>query len=232
MQPWQIELIKAFGLMVVAFLGGYGTNWLKNRDRMAELASLKAKQRFEGQSEAARLERAARLSELMIMHKQNQISPDDFEDFHDKILNKRRRKVTKPALKDQSKQQEAFGPNGGKISILPNGDTVETFFDDDLEEETTMILLRGESQIQDAEHEFYEKVWWSRNQLLMDRAKEGKGKAFSEETIESASNTARRIEATYGIENLGWDDFGWGMVCGKLSALRWVLGSEWDMLDS
>ena len=42
-----------------------------------------------------------------------------------------------------------------------------------------------------------------------------------------------KVERDYGKKNLGpWSDFEWGMISGKLSALRWVLGDEWDMLDT
>jgi hypothetical protein len=44
-----------------------------------------------------------------------------------------------------------------------------------------------------------------------------------------ALESARRVERRFGKVNLGpWDDFDWGMINGKLSALRWVLGDEWD----
>lgn len=48
---------------------------------------------------------------------------------------------------------------------------------------------------------------------------------------EGALRSAARVEERLGLDDLGpWDDFEWGMINGKLSALRWVLGDEWDML--
>jgi hypothetical protein len=45
---------------------------------------------------------------------------------------------------------------------------------------------------------------------------------------------AQAMEDRYGKDNVGpWDDWTWGFVNGKLAAaLRWVLGSEWDFLDT
>jgi len=41
------------------------------------------------------------------------------------------------------------------------------------------------------------------------------------------------VRKRYGDDQVGpWDDFEWGMVHGKLSTLRWVLGDEWDFLDT
>ena len=45
----------------------------------------------------------------------------------------------------------------------------------------------------------------------------------------------RRMEAEHGkkkLQNYYKDTFEWGMLNGKLSALRWVLGDEWNMLDT
>ena len=44
----------------------------------------------------------------------------------------------------------------------------------------------------------------------------------------------KRVEDRFGgPAELGpYDDFELGMLNGKLSALRWVLGAEWDFLDT
>jgi hypothetical protein len=54
-----------------------------------------------------------------------------------------------------------------------------------------------------------------------------------DKTWKGALAAAKRTENEVGIDNLGpWTDFEWGMLNGKLSALRWVMGDEWDMLDT
>jgi hypothetical protein len=48
-----------------------------------------------------------------------------------------------------------------------------------------------------------------------------------------ALKSATRVRKELGKDNYGpWNDFEWGMLNGKLSALRWMLGDEWDMLDT
>ena len=61
----------------------------------------------------------------------------------------------------------------------------------------------------------------------------GAKETIQRDVLKMAIKAARRVEREYGKKNLGpWDDFEWGMINGKVSALRWVLGDEWDMLDT
>ena len=56
-----------------------------------------------------------------------------------------------------------------------------------------------------------------------------------DEIWKGALKAARAAEKRLGpgVEGAGpYSDFEWGMINGKLSALRWVIGEEWDMLDT
>jgi predicted nucleic acid-binding protein len=104
------------------------------------------------------------------------------------------------------------------------------------------------TEIVDAIDELVTKVWYSRHQVAREKVESGETKIVEKETFpvmdystcpiqrdiwEGALKSAAKVEKRFGVEKLGpWDDFEWGMLNGKLSALRWVLGDEWDMLDT
>jgi hypothetical protein len=102
-------------------------------------------------------------------------------------------------------------------------------------------------EIVDSIGELLDKVWYNRHQVRRDKIESGEIRLVDKESYpvrypestcqrdiwEGAKKSARKVEKKYGLKNLGpWDDFEWGMLNGKLSALRWVLGEEWDSLDT
>lgn len=105
------------------------------------------------------------------------------------------------------------------------------------------------SEIMEAEQLLFRQVWYNRHWNVRSEIERGKHKVVTNEEWEKhpkrhqkmtvdtvwerALAAAKRTEDEIGLENLGpWDDFEWGMLNGKLSALRWVMGSEWDFLDT
>jgi hypothetical protein len=94
---------------------------------------------------------------------------------------------------------------------------------------------RNESEIIAAEEEFFDKVWYVRSVIHSDEET-----ADLPEDIRNGMLAHRkRIEEQYGRRELhkmigrghdkAWE---YGYVNGKLAALRWVLGDEWDFLDT
>jgi len=143
-----------------------------------------------------------------------------------------RRRRTKAETTDPVKRGEV-GPNGHRIDYTKNGDKVEWLPDEENPgKEWPLLLRRNDKSILKANDEFFDKVWYDRHQSLRTRVNAGKDKVHPE-IWKGALKSAKRVEAKYGKKNLGpHSDFEWGMINGKLSALRWVLGDEWDMLDT
>jgi hypothetical protein len=101
--------------------------------------------------------------------------------------------------------------------------------DDFLQEQDEVDALAGFeeprtlAEIAEAEHEFFDRVWYVRRVVYSD----------------AEDVNYPELEARYGRDEL-WKPIGsghdeawqYGFISGKLSALRWVLGSEWDFLDT
>lgn len=105
------------------------------------------------------------------------------------------------------------------------------------------------SELLEVEGKLTRQVWYNRKWNIIARVESGEEKLVSREVWDAATPEERRgmivdniweamltamkrAEEQYPGELGPWSDFEWGMLNGKLSALRWVLGDEWDMLDT
>jgi hypothetical protein len=166
-------------------------------------------------------------SYFFITHNHNDFSAKDHrkphEDFDD-IFNR--------------KNVYYFNNLAPALNIIDEDVLADIEFEYDYTEET-----RGLREILDAMDELVDKVWYNRHQYRMWQIEHGEIEVVPEGTerygsavihehiLKGAIKSAQKVEGKY--EDTGpWSDFAWGMINGKLSALRWVLGDEWDMLDT
>lgn len=151
----------------------------------------------------------------------------DFARLH---LDAQRVERTKAQTADPA-DTEHVGPNGHRVGYNEHGDKVEWIPNDDQPGELWPLLLRrNDEQILREYNELWDKVWWNRHQTWRHRIESGEEPLTDEREplFKAASAKAAEIEAKYGRQDLGWTDFEWGLLSGRMSALAWVLGTDWN----
>lgn len=130
---------------------------------------------------------------------------------------------------------------------------VDPSFVSEVEWFATQEQPRGISELI-REHELlFDQVWYNRHKyhaweiergkvkivtkdlwdMLFAKNKRNHNKYISDSVWKLGQAAAARLEKKHGKEKLGpWSDFEWGMINGKLSAIRWMLGDDWDILDT
>lgn len=125
----------------------------------------------------------------------------------------------------------ALGVDGLNQALLEKfgPELEELFAETDFTEEPRRL-----DEIMEAEKQLFDRVWYHRS-LQHEYQLEDAGDQAEIERLRAVAGPGRkRVEQTYAQPGeLGpYTDFELGMLNGKLSALRWVLGSEWDFLDT
>ena len=135
-------------------------------------------------------------------------------------------------LMPDDEKQEVSRVDAAADDKTPESRKMDAAADDaDSDEELDQFPWRSDEEISEAYNEFRDKVWWNRHQDWAYEIRSGKKVLTAGEKgiWETAERAASRIERKYGRKNLGWNDVDWGILQGRMSALAWVMGMDWDV---
>lgn len=133
-----------------------------------------------------------------------------------------------------------FDPEGSEYALGVDGLNAMLIrrFGSEIEERFAKTEFTEEprhlNEIMGAEKQMFDCIWYHRSLQHEHELEEAGDTAEIERLLAIAGPGRARVEATYTRSGeLGpYTDSELGMLNGKLSALRWVLGSERDFLDT
>ena len=94
------------------------------------------------------------------------------------------------------------------------------------------VTMRKKAEVQAEEQRLYDQLWYARHMIMEMPAH------VPASIVEAAEMKARQVEKEYSKEHLDriqHDEYEVGVMHGKLMALRWMLGMDWNeegILDS
>jgi hypothetical protein len=146
-----------------------------------------------------KIDRARKLTELIVVHQEHKITPDVFERYAEDFLKSRKRSK---ALTADPVPPGEVGPNGYPVGYTKEGDKVEWLPDEENPDEVwPMILRRNDNAILEAEQEFFDVIWYDRKLVLLQNIKEGT-ETNTPEIHKAMLAAMRRVEKKYGKRKL------------------------------
>ena len=174
---------------------------------------------------------AAALERIDLANSPHAFITSNSDDFSVQGEDKRKPHPDIAALFAPAESVYALGVDGlNEVLLEQFGEEIEDLFaETDFVEEPRRL-----GEIVDSERQLFDRLWHHRSLQHELRLRAAGDQAEIERDLAIAGPARKRVEETYTQPGqLGpYTDFELGMLNGKLSAVRWVLGSEWDFLDT
>jgi len=87
--------------------------------------------------------------------------------------------------------------------------------------------MRKQKEINKAYSEFWDRVWYVRHKVMLEHIADGT-ETCDPKVLKMAKKAAKKKEKIYGKKSLRLTDFEYGLVSGRMSALAWLDGVDWE----